>query len=80
MSRGSCWLNTACSCGTEDQQLATYIGWLLTWHAGGMAARHAVTAGVRVDPDLEHSTCSFKETDAVVALFFGLTAAVLAWL
>src|SRR4051812_13515242 len=65
--------------GPEAQQLATYIGWLMHRTAGGiMAGGLFVVPGVIAIMALSYIYAAWGQVPIVVALFFGLKAAVLA--
>jgi len=65
--------------GPEAQQLAVYIGWLLHRMPGGLVAGTLfVLPGVVALMALSWLYAGFGEVGVVKALFFGLTAAVLA--
>src|SRR6202035_2288610 len=65
--------------GPEAQQLAVYIGWLLHGMRGGLVAGTLfVLPGVIALMALSWIYAGFGEIRVVKALFFGLTAAVLA--
>ena len=65
--------------GPEATQLATYIGWLLHGHAGGLAAGVLfVLPGFLAILTLSILYTAFAGLGVVSALFFGLKAAVLA--
>src|SRR5712672_2493991 len=65
--------------GPEAQQLATYIGWLLHRTAGGiMAGGLFILPGVIAIMGLSYIYAAFGKVGFIEALFFGLTAAVLA--
>ena len=65
--------------GPEAQQLATYIGWLLHRTAGGLVAGGLfVLPGFVAILALSYVYAGFGSVPLVVALFFGLKAAVLA--
>jgi chromate transporter len=65
--------------GPEAQQLAVYIGWLLHGTRGGLVAGTLfVLPGVVALMALSWLYAGFGEIGVVKALFFGLTAAVLA--
>src|SRR5262249_9809825 len=65
--------------GPEAQQLATYIGWLMHRTAGGiMAGGLFVVPGIIAIMALSYIYAAWGEVPIVVALFFGLKAAVLA--
>src|ERR1700761_9250140 len=65
--------------GPEAQQLATYIGWLMHRTRGGiMAGGLFVVPGVIAIMALSYIYAAFGNVGFVVALFFGLKAAVLA--
>jgi chromate transporter len=65
--------------GPEATQLATYIGWLLHGHAGGLAAGVLfVLPGFLAILTLSILYAAFAGLGTVAALFFGLKAAVLA--
>jgi chromate transporter len=65
--------------GPEAQQLATYIGWLMHRTLGGvMAGGLFVLPGIFAIMTLSYVYAAFGNVPLVVALFFGLKAAVLA--
>src|SRR5258707_54493 len=65
--------------GPEAQQLATYIGWLMHRTLGGvMAGVLFVVPGIIAIMGLSYIYAAFGNVPLVVALFFGLKAAVLA--
>jgi len=65
--------------GPEAQQLATYIGWLMHRTLGGlMAGGLFVVPGILAIMGLSYVYAAFGGVPLVVALFFGLKAAVLA--
>src|SRR6516162_10508025 len=65
--------------GPEAQQLATYIGWLMHRTLGGvMAGGLFVLPGIVAIMMLSYVYAAFGNVPLVVALFFGLKAAVLA--
>jgi chromate transporter len=65
--------------GPEAQQLATYIGWLLHRTRGGiMAGGLFVVPGIVAIMALSYLYAAYGNVPLVVALFFGLKAAVLA--
>jgi chromate transporter len=65
--------------GPEAQQLATYIGWLMHRTLGGiMAGGLFVAPGIVAIMGLSYVYAAFGHVPLVVALFFGLKAAVLA--
>jgi chromate transporter len=65
--------------GPEAQQLATYIGWLLHGYRGGLVAGTLfVLPGFISILALSIVYALFQDVGPVVALFFGLKAAVLA--
>jgi chromate transporter len=65
--------------GPEAQQLATYIGWLMHGTAGGiMAGGLFIVPGIIAIMALSYVYAAFGNVPFVVALFFGLKAAVLA--
>jgi chromate transporter len=65
--------------GPEAQQLATYIGWLMHRTLGGlMAGGLFVVPGIIAIMGLSYVYAVFGNVPLVVALFFGLKAAVLA--
>jgi chromate transporter len=65
--------------GPEAQQLATYIGWLMHKTRGGvMAGALFVLPGIIAIMALSYVYAAFGNVPLVVALFFGLKAAVLA--
>jgi len=65
--------------GPEAQQLATYIGWLMHRTLGGlMAGGLFVVPGIVAIMGLSYIYAAFGNLPLVVALFFGLKAAVLA--
>jgi chromate transporter len=65
--------------GPEAQQLATYIGWLMHRTLGGiMAGGLFVVPGIIAIMALSYVYAAYGNVPLVVALFFGLKAAVLA--
>jgi chromate transporter len=65
--------------GPEAQQLATYIGWLMHRTLGGlMAGGLFVVPGIVAIMGLSYVYAAYGNVPLVVALFFGLKAAVLA--
>ena len=65
--------------GPEAQQLATYIGWLMHRTLGGiMAGVLFVVPGIIAIMALSYIYAGYGNVPAIVALFFGLKAAVLA--
>jgi chromate transporter len=65
--------------GPEAQQLATYIGWLMHRTLGGiMAGVLFVVPGIIAIMALSYVYAAFGNVPLIVALFFGLKAAVLA--
>ncbi len=65
--------------GPEAQQLATYIGWLMHRTLGGiMAGVLFVIPGVIAIMALSYIYAAYGNVPVIVALFFGLKAAVLA--
>src|SRR5215204_6257950 len=65
--------------GPEAQQLATYVGWLMHRTLGGiMAGGLFVLPGIIAIMALSYVYAAFGQVPIVVALFFGLKAAVLA--
>src|SRR5436189_926416 len=65
--------------GPEAQQLATYIGWLMHRTLGGiMAGGLFVVPGIIAIMALSYIYAGYGNVPFVVALFFGLKAAVLA--
>jgi chromate transporter len=65
--------------GPEAQQLATYIGWLMHRTAGGiMAGGLFVVPGIIAIMGLSYVYAAYGKVPVIVALFFGLKAAVLA--
>src|SRR6267142_1832142 len=65
--------------GPEAQQLATYIGWLMHRTLGGlMAGGLFVVPGIVAIMALSYVYAAYGNVPLVVALFFGLKAAVLA--
>src|SRR5256714_8922122 len=65
--------------GPEAQQLATYIGWLMHRTLGGiMAGGLFVVPGIIAIMALSYIYAAYGNVPFVVALFFGLKAAVLA--
>jgi len=65
--------------GPEAQQLATYVGWLMHRTLGGiMAGGLFVVPGIIAIMTLSYIYASFGNVPLIVALFFGLKAAVLA--
>ena len=65
--------------GPEAQQLATYIGWLMHRTLGGLIAGGLfVVPGIVSIMALSYVYAAFGNVPIIVALFFGLKAAVLA--
>jgi chromate transporter len=65
--------------GPEAQQLATYIGWLMHRTLGGiMAGGLFVLPGIIAIMALSYVYAAYGNVPLIVALFFGLKAAVLA--
>jgi chromate transporter len=65
--------------GPEAQQLATYVGWLMHRTLGGiMAGGLFVVPGIISIMALSYVYAAYGNVPVVVALFFGLKAAVLA--
>src|SRR6266853_6725337 len=65
--------------GPEAQQLATYIGWLMhRWPGAIIAGGLFVVPGIICIMALSYVYVAFGNVPFVVALFFGLKAAVLA--
>src|SRR5205085_6309085 len=65
--------------GPEAQQLATYVGWLMHRTLGGiMAGGLFVVPGIIAIMALSYVYAAYGSVPFVVALFFGLKAAVLA--
>jgi len=65
--------------GPEAQQLATYIGWLMHRTLGGiMAGGLFILPGIVAIMGLSYVYAAYGKVPFVVALFFGLKAAVLA--
>src|SRR5947209_6335951 len=65
--------------GPESQQLATYIGWLMHRTLGGIIAGGLfVIPGILAIMALSYVYAAFGNVPVIVALFFGLKAAVLA--
>ena len=65
--------------GPEAQQLATYIGWLMHRTLGGIIAGGLfVVPGIIAIMALSYVYAAWGNVPVVVALFFGLKAAVLA--
>ena len=65
--------------GPEAQQLATYIGWLMHRTLGGIIAGGLfIVPGVIAIMGLSYLYAAYGNLPFVVALFFGLKAAVLA--
>src|SRR5437588_6743007 len=65
--------------GPEAQQLATYIGWLMHRTLGGIIAGGLfVVPGVIAIMALSYVYAAYGNVPVIVALFFGLKAAVLA--
>src|SRR5262245_17773629 len=65
--------------GPEAQQLATYIGWLMHRTLGGvMAGGLFVVPGIIAIMALSYVYAAYGNLPVIVALFFGLKAAVLA--
>jgi chromate transporter len=65
--------------GPEAQQLATYVGWLMNRTLGGiMAGGLFIVPGIIAIMGLSYVYAAYGNVPLVVALFFGLKAAVLA--
>src|SRR5437588_9598557 len=65
--------------GPEAQQLATYVGWLMHRTLGGIIAGGLfVVPGIIAIMALSYVYAAFGNVPIIVALFFGLKAAVLA--
>jgi len=65
--------------GPEAQQLATYVGWLMHRTLGGIIAGGLfVVPGIIAIMALSYVYAAYGNVPAIVALFFGLKAAVLA--
>src|SRR6201997_1458471 len=65
--------------GPEAQQLATYIGWLMHRTLGGIVAGTLfVIPGIIAIMALSYVYAGYGNVPVIVALFFGLKAAVLA--
>jgi chromate transporter len=65
--------------GPEAQQLATYIGWLMHRTVGGiMAGGLFIVPGIISIMALSYVYAAYGNVPVIVALFFGLKAAVLA--
>src|SRR6476469_61734 len=65
--------------GPEAQQLATYIGWLMHRTLGGIIAGGLfVVPGIIAIMALSYVYAAYGNVPVIVALFFGLKAAVLA--
>src|SRR6188474_3393666 len=65
--------------GPEAQQLATYIGWLMHRTLGGIIAGGLfVVPGIIAIMALSYVYAAWGNVPVIVALFFGLKAAVLA--
>ena len=65
--------------GPEAQQLATYVGWLMHRTLGGiMAGGLFVVPGIVAIMALSYIYAAYGNVTVIVALFFGLKAAVLA--
>src|SRR5262249_34772253 len=65
--------------GPEAQQLATYIGWLMHRTRGGIIAGGLfVVPGIIAIMALSYGYAAWGNVPVIVALFFGLKAAVLA--
>jgi chromate transporter len=65
--------------GPEAQQLATYVGWLMHRTLGGiMAGGLFVVPGIVAIMALSYIYAAYGNVPVIVALFFGLKAAVLA--
>src|SRR5947207_9481257 len=65
--------------GPEAQQLATYVGWLMHRTLGGiMAGGLFVVPGIISIMALSYIYAAYGKVPLIVALFFGLKAAVLA--
>jgi chromate transporter len=65
--------------GPEAQQLATYVGWLMHRTVGGLVAGGLfIVPGIIAIMALSYVYAAFGNVPIIVALFFGLKAAVLA--
>jgi len=65
--------------GPEAQQLATYVGWLMHRTMGGLVAGGLfIVPGIIAIMALSYVYAAFGNVPIIVALFFGLKAAVLA--
>src|SRR5262249_2119321 len=64
--------------GPEAQQLATYIGWVMHRTLGGIAGGLFVVPGIISIMALSYVYAAWGNVPVIVALFFGLKAAVLA--
>jgi len=65
--------------GPEAQQLATYVGWLMHRTLGGIVAGGLfIVPGVVSIMALSYIYAAYGNVPVIVALFFGLKAAVLA--
>src|SRR3974377_892942 len=65
--------------GPEAQQLATYVGWLMHRTLGGIRAGGVfIVPGIVAIMALSYVYALFGNVPLIVALFFGLKAAVLA--
>lgn len=65
--------------GPEAQQLATYVGWLMHRTLGGLIAGGLfIVPGIIAIMALSYVYAAFGNVPIIVALFFGLKAAVLA--
>jgi len=65
--------------GPEAQQLATYVGWLMHRTLGGLLAGGLfIVPGIVAIMALSYVYAAFGNVPIIVALFFGLKAAVLA--
>src|SRR5262249_59302774 len=65
--------------GPEAQQLATYVGWLMHRTLGGIIAGGLfIIPGIVAIMALSYVYAGYGNVPVIVALFFGLKAAVLA--
>src|SRR5262249_46881857 len=65
--------------GPEAQQLATYVGWLMHRTLGGIIAGGLfIIPGIVAIMALSYVYAAYGNVPVIVALFFGLKAAVLA--
>src|SRR5205085_11430745 len=65
--------------GPEAQQLATYVGWLMHRTLGGIIAGGLfIIPGIIAIMALSYVYAGYGNVPVIVALFFGLKAAVLA--